>query len=783
MGREIAAALGATTRTDGWLAGPEVLVAWAIGHLAHIAPFAAYGPEYEKPAWDVLPLLPNAFQYALDESKAEHFERLEKLLHRPLVTHVINACDPGREGELIFDLIYRLAGCQKPRLRLWLDDLTPPTIRTAFARMRPAEDYEGLRLAAHARQQADWLLGLNGSYAGGKRARECGHTGAFSVGRVQTPVLQMVVARDQQIAAFVPEKYYEVVAEFAAPTGTYRGRWCAASGTAPATVTSPAPEPGATATATAHRTDAATAQRLVAAVTGQPGHITRAAAERVTEPPPQLYDLTTLQKEANRKLGLSAQETLDTVQRLYEAQLVSYPRTNSRYVTQAVAQEFPRILQALATDANYQSYAQTALGPHAAQPLTDKRFVNDAKAAEHYALIPTSRSATAATWASLGATARELYDLIARRFLGLFYPAAQWQQVTVTTLVATHHFLTRGRTLQTPGWRVLLSGTTPTLTDGRDAAPEHADDADADAPTEAGDRAPLPPLAQGTRVTTRSAQSQAKQTRPPAAFTEATLLGAMETAGREIADDTLREALRDKGLGTPATRAAIIEKNLARGYLERVTVGKGKKKGATLRSTARGRLVQGSVPAGSALNSPLLTGEWEAALAQIAAGTAPAAPFLAQVKEATRHLVAAFRTASFPAPESVAAPAGALACPACATAATASPHAGHIAPDSDAPRPAPDTGNAPLSGGWLREATSAHGKFLSCSQKCGYTSDAPSQARQARALTEGRCPNCQGPVKLRHSAQGAWYPCAGRECRGVYRPPESGRTAPPRKTR
>lgn len=600
VARELAAVLGADQRRHGYLEGKGYQVTWAVGHLVALAE-----PHEIEEAWRswsraTLPMLPNPFPLRVLDATADQYRVVERLLCARSTEYVIAATDAGREGELIFRYVYERCGCQKPWKRLWLSSLTGPAIRDALAHLTPGEAYNGLAAAARARSQADWVVGMNLS-----RAYTLTSGQLLSVGRVQTPTLAMVVARDAAIAAFVPVPYLEVAATFESPKGRYSGLYYqppveglrgAAGKLRPFDAQS-----------TRLPADGAKAAAVVSACRGRPARV--AALEPTTRriPPPQLYDLTELQRDANRRFGLSAQQTLEAAQTLYERRALSYPRTDSRYLSTAVAETLPTIVRALTT-----CYA-AHIAARTEQPL-GKRFVDDAKVGDHHALIPTDHPPTGLVE---GTAEARIYDLVCRRLLMAWHE----DRVEVATRVLTevsgrtgeqHLFVTQATAVVALGWSAL--------------EPKREDDG-----SKAAVASRFPPdLREQDPQTVVDVAPQRKQTTPPKPHTEATLLSAMEGAGKQIQDESLREAMRDAGLGTPATRAATIETLLKRDYLRR--------QGKTLTSTPLGReLIRTVHPA---VASPEMTGRWEQRLRRMEQGEDDLARFMhdiaAYVGEAVR---------------------------------------------------------------------------------------------------------------------------------------------------
>jgi DNA topoisomerase-3 len=580
VGRSIAAALSLGGRAgEGYLEGREVIVTWCFGHLVGLADPEDYNPEWKHWSLNALPLVPDECQFQVYAKSKAQFAIIKRLLARPDVTDVVNACDSGREGELIFDLVFTLAGCKKPVVRLWTPSLTDEAIRTAYSAMKPASTYRGLRDAARSRQEADWLVGINATRAQTLVARSRGGQGVFSIGRVQTPTLALLVRRELAIRTFVSRHFWTVRASFATPrNAVYAGDWC---------------RRGAEDQRIDRFDNKTQAEALVARLAGHAGRIHSVEKREVARPPEQLYDLTTLQREANRRFGYSAQKTLSLAQALYEEdKVLSYPRTNSRYLTKDVAVTLPALLRHLAKQELYAPFL-LPLFERPVPPL-GRRFVDDTKVEDHHALLPTGRSPQ-----KLASDAQHLYDLVVRRLIGAHLPDLREAKTTAITRILDETFESRGTVVIAPGWTVVDPVASP-----KKVAKASQDLAEPSS-------LPLPLLVEGASVAVTQLQAKPGKTQAPKRYTEGDLLGAMETSGKDLEDAELREAMRDNGLGTPATRAAILETLLDREYAVR------EKK--ALVPTEKGiTLIEAlAVPE---LASAELTGQWEAQLARMARG-------------------------------------------------------------------------------------------------------------------------------------------------------------------
>jgi DNA topoisomerase-3 len=579
VGRDLARVLpGPFAKHEGYLEGPEHVISWAVGHLVQLAEPDEYDPKFKRWRMADLPIVPDRFKLVVrDERSKKQMSVVTKQLHRDDVTDVINACDAGREGELIFAYLYEKAGSKLPVRRLWLSSMTTAAMREAFASLRPAEELARLEQAARSRSEADWIVGMNATRAATIRLRSS-FDGAVSLGRVQTPTLAIIARREEEIRAFTPEPYWLVDARFEPsddPQRRYDGRFHA--GAKPRLATE------------------AQALEIVAAVRDGAGEITKVEKREVTEKPPMLYDLTSLQRDANTRFGFSARRTLGAAQRLYEEhKALTYPRTNSRYLTTDMAEEIKPTAELVGARPEYRDAAGYVSG---LDVLPLARVIDDSKVTDHHAIIPTRAEHPVE---KMDADDRRVYDLVVRRFLAAFHPEAVLENTRVETTVAEHVFRTRGRVLLVPGWR----GVYLTAAEESPAQEPAADE-------DEGHDGELPRLEQGEPSRTLEVESLAKQTKPPRRYTDASLLGAMETAGKLVDDEALREAMKDSGIGTPATRAAIIERLIDVGYVER--------DGRSLVATEKGRNVI-RLLGEHALTSPDLTGRWEQRLGRIERG-------------------------------------------------------------------------------------------------------------------------------------------------------------------
>ncbi len=587
VGRDLTKALpGAFAKHEGYLESDTHVVTWAVGHLVQLAEPDEYDAKYKKWRMADLPIVPDRFKLVVrDERSRKQMTVITRMLKRDDVSEVINACDAGREGELIFAWTFEKAAAKKPVQRLWLSSMTSKAIKEAFTALRPASEFALLEQAARSRSEADWIVGMNATRAATIRLRSS-FDGAVSLGRVQTPTLAIIARREEEIRAFVPEPYWLVDATFEPVSGDpgrrYVGRFHAGA----------QPRLGT----------AEEASAIVSAVQGGAGEITKLEKTTRREKAPLLYDLTSLQREANTRFGFSARRTLSAAQRLYEEhKVLTYPRTNSRFLPTDMIGEIKPIAAIVGTHAEYARGAAYVTG---LDLLPLDRVINDAKVTDHHAIIPTNSEHKLD---KLSDDDRRIYDMVARRFLAAFHPDAVFENTRLETVVAEHVFRTRGRVLMEAGWRGVYGEG------GLDEKKSGDDDVDDQQ---------LPKLAQGENVSTLDVASEEKITQPPRRYSDASLLGAMETAGKLVDDDEMREAMKDSGIGTPATRAAIIERLIDVGYVER--------DGRSLVCTEKGlgviRLLDDH-----ALTSPSLTGDWEHRLGRIEQGEEARERFMADI--------------------------------------------------------------------------------------------------------------------------------------------------------
>jgi DNA topoisomerase III len=598
VAEDVSRALGGSfVGEDTYLEGAQVVITWAVGHLAELADPEVYDPRLDRWRIEDLPIVPERFQIVArtdNESAAKQLTTIRRLVARRDIDRLVNACDAGREGELIFAYIRELAKAgDLPVERAWFSSMTRAAIRGAFARLRPGIALRPLEDAARSRAEADWLVGVNATRAATVRARALG--GMITLGRVQTPTLAMLVRREHEVEAFEPVAYWIVEAAFEPGSGSsrYLGRWFRGDETRLA--------------------DAEAASSIAARVRDRSGRVREISTREQRRVPPLLYDLTALQRQASQWYGFTARRTLDAAQECYDRAVLSYPRTASRYLPSELVPELREI-------AAHVGRASVAYGEPAAyveglDELPLERVIADARVTDHHALIPTNATHDLS---ALGDDARRIYDMVARRFLAVFFPPAVLALTTVITEIEDETFRSRGRVLVNAGWQAAYAE----LPEG-DGAPE--DEADAHE---------LPELHEREEVHCPRAESSGRETVPPARLGDASLLAAMEGAGKLIEDDELRDAIKDAGLGTPATRAATIERLIEVGYVVR--------EGRSLRPTQKAMQVI-ALLAEHAITSPELTGAWEQRLVEMERGGEQRDSFMRDIASFATDLVAYLR--------------------------------------------------------------------------------------------------------------------------------------------
>ncbi len=602
VARDIARVLGVPVRGGHAFDGGGTRVTWCLGHLLELVEPAAYDPAWKTWSLDTLPLVPPAFRLRPRKASTDQWRAVRALLQARDLDEVVNACDAGREGELIFAWAYEASGCRAPVRRLWVSSLTDEAIREGFAALRPPR--RSLEAAARCRAEADWLVGLNATRAMTLRMGTGPGAPLLSVGRVQTPTLALLATREAEIEAFVPRAFWQVVARFRAAAGEWEAIRV---------------EADAEGKDQERLFDRERAEAIARRTHGRPGTVARVERKEAVERPPLLHDLTALQREANQRFGFTAARTLGLAQALYERhKVLTYPRTDSRHLPSDLVPRLPALVQGLA----WGPYAAAASMAGRRDPATlGRRVVDDREVSDHHAIVPTGRDPRPL---GLQPDEKRLFDLVARRFLGAFHPDARFALTVVETHVRAdgppgpevERFTVRGRTCLDLGWQAV------------------------DPPASRRKEVELPALTEGDAAETLAVEAKEGCTQPPHRHTEASLLGAMERAGEALDDEDLRLAMKRNGLGTPATRAAILETLVARGYVARRV--------RELVPTGRGRALLEALPVAS-LRSPRLTGEWEARLAAVADGGFEQDAFMAGIRAFTAEIVDAIRHASPPA--------------------------------------------------------------------------------------------------------------------------------------
>ena len=570
VAQTIAAALGAKKKQDGYIEGDKYLISWCVGHLVQLADAAAYGEQYKKWSYDSLPILPQEWQYTVSADKGKQFATLKNLMHRTDISEVVNACDAGREGELIFRFVYEAAGCKKPMRRLWISSMEESAIKAGFENLKDGRDYDALFASALCRAKADWIIGINAT-----RLFSCLYNRTLNVGRVQTPTLKMLVDRDAAISTFKKEKYYHVRLNLSGAEAA-SGKICAAE----------------------------EAKELKAACEASRAVCTSLVREKKTAAPPKLFDLTSLQREANRIFGYTAKQTLDLAQALYEKKLLTYPRTDSSYLTDDMEETAAKVIALLCGKLPFM--AGVGFSPEIA------RVLNSKKVSDHHAIIPTMELAKT-DLAALPESEKNILTLAGARLLFATAAPHSFETVTAVFSCADHEFTAKGKAVIAAGWKDMERLYRVTLKKKPDSDDENELVLD------------VPDFTEGQTFENPAAKVTEHETTPPKPHNEASLLSAMERAGNE---DTDPDAER-RGLGTPATRAAVIEKLVKGGFIER--------KGKQLLPTKDGTNLVCVLP--DSLTSPQLTAAWENNLTQIAKGNADPAAFMQGIEAMTQELV------------------------------------------------------------------------------------------------------------------------------------------------
>ena len=582
VAKELAKVLGCRQNGQGFISGDRYIVTWALGHLVTLADPESYSQTYKTWNLESLPMLPKKMQLVVIKETSKQYHTVQSLIRRADVSEIIIATDSGREGELVARWILVKAGCTKPMKRLWISSQTDKAVRDGFANLRPAGEYYNLFLSAVSRAEADWLVGLNVT-----RALTCKHNASLSAGRVQTPTLAMIVAREQEIRQFVPKEYYTVRAKF----GGFSALWMDGR-------------------LQSRLFDRAAAEAVLQNIRGKQAVVSEIKKQYKHQAPPAAYDLTELQRDANRKYAYSAKQTLSLMQSLYERhKLLTYPRTDSRYITDDIVPTLPDRLSGIAVG----PYKEMALVIRKNRPLSTRYLVDNSRVSDHHAIIPTEEPANLSY---LTPEERNIYDLVVRRFLAVLSPAFEYEETKLTVLIGKEKFYAKGKMVKALGWKQAYGQS---LTDDEDDDPEMREQT-------------LPQIQQGDRMNLKSCDIETGRTKPPARYNEATLLTAMENPNDTGMDSGIRDILKStSGLGTPATRADIIEKLFDSFYVER--------SGKEIVPTSKGIQLINIVPAD--LKSAALTGKWEQELALISKGSAKSDKFIEQMRGYTAKLVSA----------------------------------------------------------------------------------------------------------------------------------------------
>ena len=581
VARDIARVLQCKQKGEGFLYGQKYIVCWAIGHLVTLADPEEYDDKYKKWKKETLPILPEQMKLKIIKKTAPQLKILKKLMNSKEVDSLICATDSGREGELIFRYIYDIVKCKKPFQRLWISSMTDIAIKEGFSKLKNGKEYDNLYISAKCRAEADWLVGMNAT-----RAYTLQYNALLSIGRVQTPTLAIMVQRQKEINDFVPEIYYEVEVTYE----NFKGIWFDKKETE------------------TKIKKLEQAEEIIKKVKGKKGIISNIEEEQKKLPPPLLYDLTELQRDCNKKFGFSAQKTLSIAQSLYETKkAITYPRTDSRYLSDDMKSNIQKILKKLEDTVRYNEYVKQILSLEAL-PL-GKRIIDNDKVTDHHAIIPTDAKIN---YETLTEEQKKVYNTIVIRFLSVFYEQYIYKITKVITIVEQEHFISKGTTILQQGWTAIYKALDLKKKENKKEET-------------------LPELKKGQQVTAKQLKCNKKKTQPPAFYTDSSLLSAMENAGRFVEDEALKEQMKENGLGTPATRAAIIERLLTVGYIER--------KGKTLVPTEKGMKLIEIVP--EQLKSPQTTGKWEKGLYSISKGKMTDEKFMTSIKKYVYFLIEA----------------------------------------------------------------------------------------------------------------------------------------------
>lgn len=657
VARDIARVLGCKQKGDGCIIGQNYIITWALGHLVTLADPDAYDDKYKAWRLEDLPMLPEKMKLVVIKQASKQYRAVSALMKREDVKDLVVATDAGREGELVARWIMMKAHCKKPAYRLWISSQTDKAIKEGFQNLKPLKEYDNLYYSAQARAEADWLVGLNTT-----RALTCKYNAQLSAGRVQTPTLALIVKREEEILSFQPKDYYSVQAVFKGFNGTFRDK-----------------------NNNTRFSDKTFAEKIVESAKGKKGTVVKVEKTAKKTPPPAAYDLTELQRDANKKYGYSAKQTLSLMQSLYEYhKVLTYPRTDSRYITDDVVATIPERLRAMAVGP-YQSAAMKL----ARNPIQSKYIVNNQKVTDHHAIIPTEQSPNLS---KLSFEERNIYDLVVKRFMAVLSAPMEYDEVKLQIDISGNSFYAKGKTIKSAGWKEFY-GTS-----------------DEDEEEEAENRSQqLPDIRQGTALDVLNAKIISGKTRPPARYTEATLLSAMENPSGQIEDKSLKKVIAStSGLGTPATRADIIEKLFDNFSIERV--------GKEIHPTAKGKQLIKIVPAD--LKSAELTAKWEQQLQNISKGAANMKTFIGEMREYSTSLVSMV-----------------------------------IASNAQYTHDNMTKDKCPVCGKYLLEVNGKKGKMLICQDReCGYR-------KGLTQVTNARCPECHKKMELRGEGDKKMFTC------------------------
>ena len=657
VARDIARVLGCKQKGDGCIIGPNYIITWALGHLVTLADPDAYDDKYKAWRLEDLPMLPDKMKLVIIKQTAKQYRAVSALMKRDDVDKLVIATDAGREGELVARWIMMKAHCKKPAYRLWISSQTDKAIKEGFQNLKPAKEYDNLYHSAQARAEADWLVGLNTT-----RALTCKYNAQLSAGRVQTPTLALIVKREEEILAFQPKDYYSLQAVFKGFNATFKDK-----------------------KNNTRFSDKSFIEKIAEATKNKKGTVAKVEKTAKKTPPPAAYDLTELQRDANKKYGYSAKQTLALMQSLYEYhKVLTYPRTDSRYITDDIVATIPERLRAMAVGP-YQSAAMKL----ARNPIQTKYIVNNAKVTDHHAIIPTEQSPNLS---KLSFEERNIYDLVVRRFMAVLSAPMEYDEVKLQIDVGENSFYAKGKTVKSAGWKEFYG-----MSD---------DEEDEDTENRSQD---LPEIRQGAQLDVLNTKIISGKTRPPARYTEATLLSAMENPAGQIEDKNLKKVIATtSGLGTPATRADIIEKLFDNFSIERV--------GKEIHPTAKGKQLIKIVP--EDLKSAELTAKWEQQLQNISRGTANMKQFIGEMRDYSTSLVSMV-----------------------------------IGSNAQYTHDNMTKEKCPVCGKYLLDVNGKKGKMLICQDReCGYR-------KGLTQVTNARCPECHKKMELRGEGDKKMFTC------------------------